>query len=110
MGWHALQGLLGNLMRTLQARQPRTTAATFQQQMAQAWRDFPGSILLLLSGKDLTAQEFTEAAKTAPEWQGAMLKPGLSVHTIPDADHTLSRAEHRRMAEDLTVNWLGNQA
>lgn len=105
VGWQALRGLLGNLRRM---RQPAgaPAASSFQQRMALGWRGFKGPILLLLSGRDLTAQEFAEHAGHDPHWAGALAQPGLSTHRLTDADHTCSQAAHSREVGELSRDWL----
>ena len=86
VGWQALRSFGGRL-RAMQRAAP-ISANTFQDRMAQGWRAFPGPILLLLSERDLTAQEFVEHANSSEAWQGWARKPLLEQHTLPGADHT----------------------
>jgi exosortase A-associated hydrolase 1 len=86
---------------------PSTVARpAFQVAMAQAWRRFPGRILLAISGGDLTAREFLEHSSTDQHWQG--LLGGKAVHRLdlPDADHTLSDPAARQRFEDSVCRWL----
>ncbi len=62
VGWQALRGLGSNL-RAMKRQAPETTTS-FRDRMARGWHGFPGPILLLLRERDLTAQEFREAAAT----------------------------------------------
>jgi exosortase A-associated hydrolase 1 len=88
VGWQALRSLGGNLRAM---KRPAPAGATcFQERMAQGWRAFPGPILLLLSERDLTAQEFTEHANSSEAWRGWEQKPLMEQHTLPGADHTCS--------------------
>ena len=109
VNWRSIAELLRNVIKTVRPGKAPIAKASFQEQMAQGWHTFPGGILLLLSGKDLTAQEFSEAIKTSATWRGAFQRSRLFVHSVPDADHTLSRSEHRREVEEVTVRWLGEQ-
>lgn len=83
---------------------------TFQARMARAWLGFDGQILLLLSGSDLTGQEFAEAVTHDPAWAGALDRPGVSRHDVDKADHTFSRPDHQRTLEALTLGWLDGLA
>ena len=78
----------------------------FQQRMADAWRRFPGPILLLMSENDYTADEFRGALDTDPFWQGASAHPRLEQHDILGADHTMSASATRQSVEELTRSWL----
>lgn len=78
----------------------------FQQRMATAWHQFPGHILLLLSGDDYTAKEFQEFASTDPAWKNYLNHAHLQRHEVPGVDHTFSGAASRQQAEHLTREWV----
>jgi uncharacterized protein len=105
----ALKDLLANL-RT--ARTGHATAITgtrdlpFQQRMAQAWSGFSGPVLLLLSERDATAQEFGEFSRSDPAWQQALRQRPPETVRLPDADHTCSSPAAQRAAEEATAAWL----
>lgn len=78
----------------------------YQARMAAAWRNFPGPILLLLSGNDYVAKEFLDHATTDAAWVGLLERSGLSRQDLPGVDHTFSSAKHRTCVESLCVAWL----
>lgn len=78
----------------------------FQVRMAQGLRTFEGPVLLLLSGGDLTAQEFRDHAATDPDWRGLLDRPNVTRFDFPEADHTFSTARDRADAEARTLQWL----
>jgi exosortase A-associated hydrolase 1 len=80
--------------------------APFQTRMALALRQFPGQVLLLLSGNDYTAKEFLETANTASAWSGLLLHPGIQRVDVAEADHTFSRQDWRIAAEQAVLNWM----
>ena len=86
------------------------TPSTFQQRMAHAWRQCTTPRLLLLSGQDLTAREFTEALASDPNWQGALQHPALTRLDLPQADHTFSDDAARTAVEEATARWLQSLA
>jgi exosortase A-associated hydrolase 1 len=89
------------------ARTGRQVAATtFQQRMAQGWREFGGGILLLLSGNDYTAREFVDHSSTDNAWAGLLAQPNVQRHDLPGADHTCSGAQDRMRVQQTTLNWL----
>jgi hypothetical protein len=88
VGWQTLRSFDSRL-RAMQRPAP-ASASNFQERMAQGWRAFPGRILLLLSERDLTAQEFVEHANSSESWRGWSKKPSLEQQTLPAADHTCS--------------------
>jgi exosortase A-associated hydrolase 1 len=107
VAWQAAVDLGRNLWRMAQrpawpARGPKS----FQDRMAQGWHAFPGPILLLLSARDLTAQEFVQHASVAPPWANWSAHPTLTQHTLPGADHTCSAPATRQLAQSQTLQWL----
>jgi exosortase A-associated hydrolase 1 len=107
IAWGALSGLAQNIRTAFSAARPaQATNAPFQQRMAQAWKGFSGSILLLLSGNDFTAKEFLEYAAADASWSGAFERPNVARHDLPDADHTFSNAVAQNQVEKMTLDWL----
>lgn len=84
-----------------------TARGSFRQVMAEAWRCFGGRILLVISGADLTAQEFEGVVRRSVDWQGALSRPNVRRIDVPEADHTFSRREHRLVMEAALLRWLG---
>lgn len=78
--------------------------------MAKAWFLFKGSIMLILSGKDLTAREFVDHALSSPAWRKSLQKEGVHRHDISGADHTFSSRSTQEKAEALTIDWLNKLA
>jgi uncharacterized protein len=108
----ALSGLWRNLR--LAFAGPRTQVATenqpyhqpYQQRMAQAWLAFAGATLLMLSEKDLTAQEFVEFCQADPAFQNALNVHPPTRMSLAGADHTCSSPQAQRAAEEATTRWL----
>lgn len=96
--------------RTLrQSRRPATAtpvARPFQARMAEGLATFPGKVLLLLSGRDLVAQEFADRVAADAAWRAAVGRPGVTRRQVAEADHTFSRAEWRREVEQQVLDWL----
>jgi uncharacterized protein len=104
----ALSGLWANLRQAWRGAPATRVAARlpYQQRMAQAWADFTGPILLMLSERDLTAQEFADFSASDPHFQRAwQARPPTRV-SLAEADHTCSSAAAQRAAEDGTALWL----
>ncbi|MEO8118246.1 MAG: hydrolase 1, exosortase A system-associated [Rhodoferax sp.] len=104
---------VGGLMRSVKTAFAGVTAQTvgghsppYQTRMAQAWMQFKGPMLLILSGNDYTAKEFLEYVGSNPMWAGALGSPSLERHDLPKADHTFSALSARRLAEDQTIGWI----
>ena len=79
----------------------------FAERMALGLQRSPVPTLLVLSGRDLTAREFEDVSGTHPAWRAALRqRPGLQVHKLEEADHTLSSSEDARQLLEDCVAWL----
>jgi exosortase A-associated hydrolase 1 len=74
--------------------------------MAEGLRRFTGPVLLIMSGNDLTAREFDEAAKASPLWRELLASPRVTRRDLPAADHTYSRRAWRDQVAAWTLEWL----
>jgi uncharacterized protein len=74
--------------------------------MADDLGEFAGRVLLILSGRDLTAKEFDEAIRGAKSWQRLCAEPRVTRRDLLDADHTCSRAVWRDQVAAWTRDWL----
>lgn len=106
VGWQALRGLVSNLRKM---REGAAEPAGFQDRMARGWKGFQGSILVLLSERDLTAQEFSEQLLTETRWRGCRQQANVLTQVLTGADHTGSHPEHQRQILQQTMHWLSNQ-
>ena len=78
----------------------------FQQRMAMTWHQFPGPILLILSGDDYTAKEFMEFTGVDRAWKNYSNRANLTIQEVPGADHTFSGVESQQQAELITLKWI----
>ena len=101
-------GDLGRAARsaTASSRGMSSQRGTFQQRMLDELAKFAGPVLLLMSGRDLTAREFDEYAAADRRWSESLHRSSVRRVEIPDADHTFSASESRLEAERATVEWL----
>ena len=79
----------------------------FQARMAAGLQNFAGDVLLVLSGRDLTAREFLEHADSDAAWAGALAGIPVTRVELALADHTFSTAQWRAEVEDATLRWMG---
>ena len=84
----------------------QTVAPVFQDRMAEGLRTFAGPVLILLSGRDLTAKEFLEYVNSSPRWSGLLDRGNVERHHVAEADHTFSTARWRSEVETRTLDWL----
>jgi uncharacterized protein len=104
----ALTGLWSNLRLAFTGAPAPAAAASlpYQQRMARAWSGFAGAILLMLSERDLTAQEFADVSAADPSFQHALRARPPTRVPLADADHTCSTVAAQRAAEEATARWL----
>ena len=100
-------GLLGwsRAVATSRDRPIQGSTTSLSERMAQGLATFEGPVGLILSGRDLTAREFQEAA-TSPQWKRLLADPRVFHGTLPTADHTFSRRVWRNDVCHLTLAWL----
>jgi exosortase A-associated hydrolase 1 len=107
-----LKSARGLLTTAQQARGGRGQASnesrSFQDRMAEGLRQFPGRVLLILSGQDYTAKEFLEFSASNVAWSGLIGATKVSRADVEGADHTFSSRAQRLSVEDATLAWLAN--
>ncbi|GAB3433937.1 hydrolase 1, exosortase A system-associated [Massilia solisilvae] len=79
-------------------------AMTLPERMHAALRSFQGEVLIMLSGADLTAQEFADLASTRA-WEKLLGESRFTHYTLPKADHTCSRREWHDQIVEWTCAW-----
>jgi uncharacterized protein len=80
--------------------------ASLPERMHAALSGFGGRVLVMLSGADLTAQEFAEVSSGSAAWRRLLDGPRVTRHTLPGADHTCSHREWHEQVVDWTGAWL----
>jgi len=81
-------------------------SAPLPTRMREGLSSFDGRILVMLSGADLTAQEFGDLADGDAAWRRLLDKPGVTRHHLPGADHTCSRRAWHEQVVDWTCDWM----
>jgi uncharacterized protein len=74
--------------------------------MAADLRLYKGRTLIILSGRDLTAKEFADAARGSKRWHEIFADKRVTRLDFAAADHTFSRREWRDQVADWTFEWL----
>lgn len=108
VGWKSLAGLARSARSAWSAPDSPSLLGKppFLASMARAWKEFKHPILLLLSGHDYTAREFLEHVQTSADWNGALDHPLVQRWDLPEADHTFSSAQWKRLVEARVLEWL----
>jgi exosortase A-associated hydrolase 1 len=69
-------------------------------------RQFRGRVLLIISGRDLTAREFEDAASASPRWRKILAEERVTRRTLAEANHTFARRVWRDQVARWTQEWL----
>jgi exosortase A-associated hydrolase 1 len=96
---------LGALMKRAFQR-PANGELPLPDRIAAALARFRGRVLLVLSGKDLTAAEFRDTAARSAVWADALRGNPPATVELPDADHTFSTGPWRRDVAEATRSWM----
>jgi len=102
----SLCGLLGNLRARAAKKDKATASMSLPDRMGSGLQRFSGPVMFLLSGEDLTAQEFEETIKSSPLWQRALERPAVEWRRLDAATHTFSSSVWRDQVADWTIEWV----
>jgi exosortase A-associated hydrolase 1 len=113
--WRVSLRDLAEALRRVRLRAPTTRSAAsdatsallpFQARMAAGLLGFSGPVLLVISGRDLTAKEFLDYSAQDAQWRAALARPELVRMELPQADHTFSSQAWQAQIERATLDWL----
>lgn len=90
------------IKRRADSDQPRN----FIARMHEGWSRFGGESLLILSGDDLTAEEFRRLCSSSRAWQAVRARGTVTCCDLSEANHTFSSAVWRQAVEQATLEWL----
>ena len=85
---------------------PATGSASLPQRMQESFARFQGKILVIMSGNDLTAREFSDLVAGSSAWQKLIKAPRVRQHVLAEANHTFSRNDWRNQVAGWTVAWV----
>lgn len=75
-------------------------------QVAQGLDKFRGRVLLVLSGRDLTASEFKDALRSSRVLKRVTAQPEYRVEHLTPSDHTFSRQKWKDRVANWTIEWM----
>lgn len=78
------------------------------ERMLDGLKRFQGKVLFILSGNDLTAQEFIVLTQQDQSWKKICCSPNISSVTIEKANHTFATRAWREKAGNWSASWLRN--
>jgi len=74
--------------------------------MLRGLNKFDGKILVILSGNDLTAEEYRNLIASSSKWQLTLGEKQLETKQLELANHTFSSNVWRTQVEDWTLAWV----
>ena len=106
----SLRELLGTVRRAQSTGAPVAARGTFVSRMIQGLNSFARPVLILVSGRDLIAREFSDLCTTDTEWRVAVDRPTVTTVMLPDADHTMSCGKDFERSVEACLTWLAATA
>ncbi len=82
--------------------------STYIDRMLQGLCAFQGPVLVVLSGRDLTAREFEAIRKDSSDWERALSSERVRWICLERADHTFSDRVARHQGTQATLDWIAN--
>lgn len=111
--WSSLKSLSNNIWnmsfsntKSEEVHEKEPATASLPDRMLQSFRKFSGEVLIILSGKDLTADEFRNLLSNSKEWREQIKKKDVRVLELPEANHTFSNRVFRDQVNKWTCDWL----
>jgi uncharacterized protein len=95
-----------NVGHTAPTGDPRHGSPGYIDRMLDGLTKFPGKVQVILSGNDLTAQEFLQLTTTDKHWKKASADAGVRHVNLPDANHTFATCAWREMVAECTEHWI----
>ena len=74
--------------------------------MLEGLKRYPGRIMLVISGDDLTASEFMDLVGSDKQWRKEVRKKVAHRLGMPNANHTFSSQQWRSEVEIATLTWV----
>lgn len=105
----ALLSALGVARSALRPHPDEAPADDLSDRVLDGLARFKGRVLVMLSGADLTAQEFADLSGHDPRWKRLLDNPRLTRRDLPGADHTCSRRVWHEQVVDWTCNWMSER-
>ena len=110
-GRYAIGRSLRELAETGRAARTETSSTekpkgSFIRMMLAGLEQFQQPTLLVISERDLTAQEFMDLCRANRRWKSATGMPSVSTVHLPQTDHTMSSSSGLKMATDSCTSWL----
>ncbi len=100
------RSLAASVGSALSPRKAPESAALLPDRMRDGLHKFKGRSLLVLSGNDLTAQEFKDVVAASADWQALLSQKGVGRCDLAEANHTFSARQWRDQVARWTSAWV----
>jgi len=87
---------------------PALMSGSLPERMLAGLKAYRGRVLFILSGDDLTADEFRDVVNSSEQWQSFLREPHVDQYELAEANHTFSRRVWRDRVAGLTSDWLNS--
>ncbi len=85
---------------------PRHGSPGYIDRMLKGLQNYTGKVQIILSGNDLTAQEFAALIRNDKNWQAACRNQKHKITMLKEANHTFSTQAGRSQVETQTALWI----
>ena len=103
---------LGHTRNALSRRTPGDVGddVGFIERMRRGLEAFAHPVYVILSGNDLTADEFRNLVRDDPAWAAIARSRITATYELDDANHTFASRQWRESVEQRTVQWIAELA
>jgi exosortase A-associated hydrolase 1 len=105
----AMHGNKDNDVNTVSGPQAASTIGhreALPERMREGFERFKGEVLLIMSGNDITAKEFSDLVKGSRKWKRLLKSSRIQQRELPEANHTFSRRDWRDQVSGWTSEWM----
>lgn len=85
---------------------PAQSSRALPDRMLQGMVEFRGRVLVILSGNDLTAQEFSDLTAGSKAWQRVLGASRVQKRKLAEANHTFAQRDWRGQVSNWTAEWV----
>jgi exosortase A-associated hydrolase 1 len=85
---------------------PTVSKQNLPAYMRQCLQSFKFPVLLILSGNDLTADEFRDLIKSDTKWAELLNESRVTTKSLKESDHTFSNATWKKQVSNWTLDWI----
>ncbi len=81
-------------------------ARPLPERMLSGLKQFAGQSLVILSGQDLTADQFRDLVASSADWRNTLKQKSVELKNVEEANHTFSSENWRGLVEKMSCEWI----